>query len=141
MGVASLSAFGGKYVLAEASLGCDRCPELGGVRSRRFKCTAHSSLRRRIHCQVIGPDSRKQSTHYRTIRKSIRGMSYVRCIEFVRFLEGPLLEVYGHNDPSITEETRVSHNGSINKEWIIGIQGVFLSRITSMFLRYILPLK
>ena len=42
-----------------------RCPELGGVRSRRFK----------------------------SIGKSIGGMSSVRCIEFVCFSEGPLLEV------------------------------------------------
>ena len=57
VGVASLS---GKYVLAEASPGCDRCPELGGVRSRRFKCTV-------------------------SIGKSIGGMGSVRCIEVSRF--------------------------------------------------------
>ena len=45
-----------------------RCPELGGVRSRRFKCTV-------------------------SIGKSIGGMSSVRCIEVVRFSKGPLLEV------------------------------------------------
>ena len=44
------------------------CPELGGVRPRRFKCTA-------------------------SMGKSIGGMSSVRCIEVVRFSEGPLLEV------------------------------------------------
>ena len=36
MGVASLSA---KYVLAVRGAIGVRCPELGGVRSRRFKCT------------------------------------------------------------------------------------------------------
>ena len=45
-----------------------RCPELGGVRSQRFKCTV-------------------------SMGKSIGGMSFVRCIEVVRFSEGPLLEV------------------------------------------------
>ena len=45
-----------------------RCPELGGVRSQRFKFTV-------------------------SIGKSIGGMSSVRCIEFVHFSEGPLLEV------------------------------------------------
>ena len=45
-----------------------RCPELGGVRFRKFKCTV-------------------------SIGKSIGGMSSVRCIEVVRFSEGPLLEV------------------------------------------------
>ena len=44
------------------------CLELGGVRSRRFKCTV-------------------------SIGKSIGGMSSVRSIEVVRFSEGPLLEV------------------------------------------------
>ena len=65
MGVASLSA---KYVLAVLGAIGVRCPELGGVRSRRFKRTV-------------------------SIGKSIGGMSSVRCIEFVCFSEGPLLEV------------------------------------------------
>ena len=57
-----------------------RCPELGGVRSRWFKCTV-------------------------CIGKSIGGMSSVRCIEVVRFSEGPLLEVLLYTEKHVTNMT------------------------------------
>ena len=57
------------YWLKSVRGAIDVCyPELGGVHSRRFKCTV-------------------------SIGKSIGGMSFVCCIEVVRFSEGPLLEV------------------------------------------------
>ena len=92
MGVASLP---GKYVLAEASPGCDRCP-LSGVGRCPLSEVQMYSIYREVnglfesilkYCKTSNNALRKADNLYTA------DMSSVRCIEVVRFSEGPLLKV------------------------------------------------
>ena len=71
MGSVSLSALRVKFVQAKVSLGHGRCPLFGVER-----------------CPLLGG-----SECISVIVKSIRGKCFVRCIEVVRFSEGPQIEV------------------------------------------------
>ena len=72
VGVASLSVFGGNFVLhGQGTSGPDQCPLFGVER-----------------CPLLGG-----SKCISSMVKSIGGKLAVRCREVVRFSEGPLLEV------------------------------------------------
>ena len=74
MGVVSLSAFGGQYVLAKVDPGRSQCPLSGG-------------------CPLLGRPLLGGSKCTIYMVRSIGGRAFVRCTEVVRFSESPLLEV------------------------------------------------
>ena len=76
MGVVSLSARRGPYVLAEVSRGHGQCP-----------------LSRVGRCPPLGGFLSTSS-----MGMSIGGTKLVRCREVVRYSEGPLLEVLLHSN-------------------------------------------
>ena len=91
MGVVSLSAFGGQYVLAKVDPGRSQCPLSGG-------------------CPLLGRPLLGGSKCTIYMVRSIGGRAFVRCTEVVRFSESPLLEVSLYNNSSL----QIAVDGCLN---------------------------